>query len=155
MHANLHSSFSRFSSRAFTLLEMVIVLTIIALLIGLSIMSFEGVTRSQDLRRPVSELQRMTQEAVERASIYERPQIITFDATGFAMRYRTDANGLVSSEDNAAWLRRVKIPPGMKLSLRRFGAQKFAPAAGQRLVVAPGGLCEPLSARFELENAWV
>ena len=45
--------------------------------------------------------------------------------------------------------------PNLKLTLQRFGSEKFAPAAGQRLVVAPGGLCEPLTARFELGSSWI
>jgi hypothetical protein len=134
---------------------MVIVLAIMAVLMTVAVMSFDTVTHEQDLRRPVSELQRMTHEAVQRASIYERPQIITFDSRGFVMRYRNDADGRAAANDDAIWQRRVELPPSMKLTLQRFGSEKFAPAAGQRLVVAPGGLCEPLTARFELGSSWI
>jgi hypothetical protein len=51
-------------------------------------------------------------------------------------------------------LKRFTLPPGMSLSLRRFGAEKFVPAEGHRLIVAPSGLCEPLTARFELGESW-
>ncbi len=139
----------------FTLLEMVIVLLIMVLLMSVAVMSFDGVAKVQQLRRPVAEFQRMTSEAVQRAGIYEQPQTIVFDARGFAMRYKTDADGRVSTEDNRAWERRVELPKEMRLSLRRFGAPKFAAAAGQRLVIAPGGLCEPLTARFELGSSWI
>lgn len=139
----------------FTLLELVIVLFIMALLVGLAVMRFDSVTAEQEMRRPVSELQRMTMEAVRRAGLYEKPQVIAFDAKGFAMRYKTDSDGRATKDDTAVWQRRVDMPPGMKLTLRRFGAQKFSPASGQRLVVSPGGLCEPLSARFELGRSWI
>jgi prepilin-type N-terminal cleavage/methylation domain-containing protein len=141
--------------RGFTLLEMVIVLAIMALLMGVAVMSFDSVGHQQELRRPVSELLRMTAEAVQRASLYERAQVINFDARGFSMRYRTDADGRTSTDDTGLWQRRVDTPGNLKLTLQRFGSEKFAPAAGQRLVIAPGGLCEPLTARFELGPSWI
>jgi prepilin-type N-terminal cleavage/methylation domain-containing protein len=145
----------RLAPRAFTLLEVVIVLTIMSLLIGIAVVSVNTVGKEQDVRRPVSEFTRMTQEAVQRAGIYERAQVILFDKKGFSMRYRTDADGRFTADDTKVWQRRVEIPDGMKFTLRRFGSTKFAPAAGQRLVIAPGGLCEPLTARFELNGSWI
>jgi hypothetical protein len=134
---------------------MVIVLAIMALLMGLAVMSFDSVGHEQELRRPVSELQRMTHEAVQRAGLYERAQVINFDARGFSMRYRTDADGRNTADDTAIWQRRVETPANMKLSLQRFGSEKFAPAAGQKLIIAPGGHSEPLTARFELGASWI
>lgn len=139
----------------YTLLEVVIVLVIMALLMGLAVMSFDSVTGEQEIRRPVAEFQRMTLEAVRRAGLYERPQIITFDGGGFSMRYKNDVNGQATTEDTAVWQRRVDLPASMKLFLKRFGSEKFTPASGQRLVIAPGGLCEPLTARFEMGRSWI
>lgn len=141
--------------QGFTLLEVVIVLAIMVLLMGIAVVSFDSVGREHDLKHPAAELERMTVEAVQRASIYERPQVVTFESGSFAMRYKTDADGIATKADETTWERRVKLPQGMKLSLRRFGASKFAQAAGQRLVIAPGGLCEPLTARFELGESWI
>jgi type II secretory pathway pseudopilin PulG len=139
----------------FTLLEMVIVLAIMILLTGVAVISFDSMGREQELRRPVTELQRMTQEAVRRAGTYERSQTITFDSSGFAMRYKSHANGKIDGDDRALWERRVDLPRRMKLTLRRFGATKFTSAAGQQLVIRPGGICEPLTARFEIGSAWI
>lgn len=141
--------------RGFTILELVIVMVIIALLMGVAVVNFDGVGAERDLRRPASELQRMTMEAVRRSGLWERPQLIVFDAKGFSMRYRSDANGRAEKSDNAVWHRRVDLPPEIKLTLRRFGTGKFSPAAGQRLSIAPGGLCEPLTARFEKGAGWI
>jgi type II secretory pathway pseudopilin PulG len=143
------------SSAGFTLLEMCLVLFVMALLVGVSVFSFGGVSQEEALRRPVSEFQRMVMEAVRRASLYERPQVIAFDAKGFAMKYRSDANGQVSSDDSQIWQRRVEMPAKMRLTIRRFGSDKFAPAAGQRLIIAPSGLCEPIAARFELDGSYL
>ncbi|WP_075090517.1 pilus assembly FimT family protein [Verrucomicrobium spinosum] len=48
--------------QGFTLLEISIVLFIMALLVGLCIYSFGGLTAERELRKPVMELQRMTME---------------------------------------------------------------------------------------------
>ena len=141
--------------RGFTLLEMMIVLLIMALLMGVAVVNYDGVGIERDLRRPASELQRMTMEAVRRSGLYERPQVIVFDGKGFSMRYKTDANGRNDKNDNAIWTRRVDVPGDIKLSLRRFGMNKFTPASGQRLAIAPGGVCEPITARFEKGKAWL
>jgi len=146
---------TRLRAGGFTLLEMCIVLFVMALLVGISVFSFGGVTQEEALRRPALEMQRMVMEAVRRSSLYERPQTIAFDAKGFAMRYRTDVNGQATNDDQQVWQRRVQMPPDMQLSLRRFGSDKFTPAAGQRLVVAPSGLCEPIAARFQMDGSWI
>jgi prepilin-type N-terminal cleavage/methylation domain-containing protein len=139
----------------FTLLEISIVLFIMVLLVGLCIYSFGGLTAERELRKPVSELQRMTMEAVRRAALQEKPQVILFEPTGFAIRYRQDPDGIRQKDEDEFYIRRVKLPPAMKLTLRRWGAEKFVPAPGQRLVVAASGLCEPLTARFELGASWL
>lgn len=42
-----------------------------------------------------------------------------------------------------------------KLTVRRMGADEFTPAAGQRLLLRPGGLCEPLTLRWQKDAAWI
>lgn len=148
-------SHSRGRPQGFTLMEISITLFIMALLVGICIYSFGGLTAETELRKPVSELQRMTMEAVRRAALQEKAQVILFEPTGFAIRYRQEPDGLKQREDDQTLIRRVKIPPAMKLTLRRWGSEKFTPAAGQRLVVAASGLCEPLTARFELGPSWL
>lgn len=149
-----HPSVRR-GSPGFTLLEISIVLFIMVLLMGLCVYSFGGLTAERELRKPVTELQRMTMEAVRRATLQEKPQVILFEPTGFAIRYRQDPDGLRQKDDDEYYIRRVKIPPAMKLTLRRWGSEKFVPSPGQRLIVAASGLCEPLTARFELGSSWL
>ena len=149
------STRTRNHASGFTLLEMCMVLFVMALLVGISVFSFGGVSQEEALRRPALEMQRMVMEAVRRSTLYERPQTIAFDARGFAMRYRTDVNGQLSKDDQQVWQRRVDLPPSVRLSLRRFGSDKFNAAAGQRLVVAPSGLCEPIAARFQMGDSWI
>ncbi|HSJ01556.1 MAG: Tfp pilus assembly protein FimT/FimU [Verrucomicrobium sp.] len=139
----------------FTLLEMTVVMFIMCLLVGLCVYSFAGLTAEDELRRPATELQRMTMEAVRRASLHEKSQLIIFEPKGFAIRYKSDPDGIRRQEDQQTWVRRVSTPPTMKMLLRRWGSEKFVPAPGQRLVIASSGLCEPLTARFELNGSWL
>ncbi len=137
---------------AFTLLEIVVVLVIISLLLGLGVMSFDGILREQEFRRPATGLKRMVQDAVRRARLDERPQVIVFEAGGFAMQLKKPAGEPGGAEPG--W-DRVSVPSSMRLSIRRFGGERFLPAAGQMFVVAPGGLCEPITARFEEGSSWM
>ena len=134
----------------FTLLEIVIVLFIIMLILGLSVMNFDGVMQEQELRKPVLEFKGLTAEAVRRAALYERPQVLVFDQNGMLLPLQAPGAGSPS----APRVKRITLPPNMSLSLRRFGSDKFVPAAGQRLIIAPSGLCEPLTARFEQGRSW-
>jgi type II secretory pathway pseudopilin PulG len=140
---------------AFTLLEMTVVMFVMAVIVGISVYSFSGVTEEEILRRPASEFQRMVMEGMRRASLEESPQTITFTTRGFTMRFLQEADGRETSADGRAWERRVEVPPDMRLSLRRWGAREFKPAAGQELVIAPSGLCEPLTIRFERGASWL
>ncbi|RBP35340.1 prepilin-type N-terminal cleavage/methylation domain-containing protein [Roseimicrobium gellanilyticum] len=134
----------------FTLLELVVVLVIISFVVGLGVMSFDGVVQEGELRKPVLEFKDLTAEAVRRATLYERPQVLIFDSAGMVMplRMRRESAGAVMR------VKRFTLPPGMSLMLRRFGSDKFAPAEGQRLIVSPSGLCEPLTARFQRGQSW-
>lgn len=131
-------------------MEILIVLFIITLIVGIGVTSMDGVFKEQELRKPVLEFKSFTAEAVRRATLHERPQVLMFDRTGVVMPLRVRRSG----NDTDVRLKRFTLPPGMTLSLRRFGAEKFVPAEGQRLIVAPSGLCEPLTARFEHGESW-
>lgn len=137
----------------FTLLEMVIVLVIIILLLGVSVMSLRGIEDQQTMRTPALELQRMAREAVRRAGMYEETQVIAFEKNAFTIRYKSDAKAVADADRHAVWQRRVDIPPAMRMSIQRWGKTDWIPSAGQRWVVQPSGLCEPLAVRFEMGNS--
>jgi hypothetical protein len=131
-------------------MEILIVLFIIALITGMAVMNFDGIFKEQDLRKPVLAFKDLTAEAVRRATLYERPQVLIFDGSGMVMplHARPQGNGAPPR------VKRFTLPPGMSLTLRRFGSDKFMPAEGQRLMVSPSGLCEPLTARFQQGESW-
>ncbi|TLD71313.1 general secretion pathway protein GspH [Phragmitibacter flavus] len=140
---------------AFTLLEMTVVMFVMAIIVGISVYSFNGMSEEDILRRPAAEFQSMVMEAVRRAGLEEQEQIILFNSSGFFMRFREVAEGRASDDNDGLWVKAVEAPGDMRISLRRWRSNKFTPALGQQLVILPGGLCEPLTIRFERKNSWL
>lgn len=80
--------FSRKHAGAFTLVELVIVLTIIALLVGIAVPSIRGLQDESIAREPVAALVSMAREVRSRAMAEGEPYQVVFDASGFkAARY--------------------------------------------------------------------
>lgn len=140
----------------YTLIEITLVIFIMALFIGIAAVSFAGLSGEQDLKKPASELEIMAREAVRRAGMYEQPQVIVFEKTGFAMRYQEDASALASNgADKNIWVRRTEVPANMKILLKHWGMKKWIPAAGERWIALPSGLCEPIQVRMELGRSYI
>jgi prepilin-type N-terminal cleavage/methylation domain-containing protein len=139
----------------FTLLELVVVLFIMVLFVSVAAFSFEGVTDEQVLRTPGGELQRVAREAVRRAGMYEEAEVIVFDQRGFGVRYRDDPELNGGAPDSRHWLRRVELPQDMQLKMKRWGQKEWQPAAGQRWIVQPSGLCEPVTVRLERGRSYL
>jgi prepilin-type N-terminal cleavage/methylation domain-containing protein len=76
------------SQRGFTLIEIVVVLTILAVLAAATVPTFRGMQAERRAREPVAELLRMAKEARIRAMKERRPYQIAITAQGFtASRY--------------------------------------------------------------------
>jgi prepilin-type N-terminal cleavage/methylation domain-containing protein len=68
---------------AFTLVEIIIALTIIAILAGISIPTLQSIERERAARAPVSELARLARTVRARAMTDQQPYQIAFDERGF------------------------------------------------------------------------
>ena len=66
-----------------TIVEIVIVLTIIGLIAGTAVPTIEGVLREREAREPVSELLRLARSVRQRAIEEQVPYQIAFDGSGF------------------------------------------------------------------------
>lgn len=76
------------SRAAFTLIEIVIVLTILAVLAAATVPSFRGLQKERQAREPVAELLRLAKEARLRAMKEKRPYQVALTSEGFtASRY--------------------------------------------------------------------
>lgn len=125
----------------FTLLEMIVVLTIAALIIGVGAAAVARMTDEHALKKTSLAVERLFMTAVYRAAT--NSQIVAFDEQGVALS-DTQTGGTGQS---------VAFPKGTRLSLRRMGSDKLVPAAGQRVLLRTGGLCEPLALQFEWQGA--
>ncbi|MCB1061551.1 MAG: prepilin-type N-terminal cleavage/methylation domain-containing protein [Verrucomicrobiae bacterium] len=75
--------FREISSAAFTLVEIVISLTVLAILAGIAIPTINGIQKEREARAPVTELARMAREVRSRAMAEQVPYQIAFDQRGF------------------------------------------------------------------------
>lgn len=114
----------------FTLLEMIVVLAIAALIIGVGATAMQQLTEDHELRQ--------TAQTVEREFMQAMTQVL---ATAQVRSVALDAPGLT--------------PAGTRLTIRHAGAEAFVATTGQRVVLRPGGLCEPLTLRWQKGDAWI
>ena len=131
------------------------VLFIMAIFVTIGIFSFQGSSEEEILRKPAAELQRMAREAVSRAGTYEEQQEIVFLKDGFGTRIHGEVDLKAEAGSNQYWLKRVRTPPEMKVLLKRWGSEEWRPAAGQKWVTLPSGLCEPVSVRLEWKSSFL
>lgn len=122
----LHLS-SRKTRQAFTLLEMLVVLTIITLLFGVSIISIAGIKDEDRLRRAVATIE---------TSARENLLLAVKDQRLVRMPLTPDSFGSVSDF-------------GGKLQIRRVGERAFRePRRGEIWEFSPTGICEPIEVRL-------
>ena len=111
----------------FTLLEMIVVLAIAALVIGIGATAVQRLTEDHVLRQTTQEAERVFMQAMTRTLATAQPQSVNLET----------------------------LNHGARLTVRRAGANEFVATTGQRLVLRPGGLCEPLTLHWQQGDAWI
>ncbi|MGV3662952.1 MAG: type II secretion system protein [Prosthecobacter sp.] len=113
--------------RGFTLLEMIVVLAIAGLLIGVGAGAVVMMTDEHELRKVARDAEMSFMQAMTRVLTTSAPQSVNLGTLAF----------------------------GRNLTVRRAGAKDFTPVAGQRMLLRPGGLCEPLTLRWQKDTQWI
>jgi prepilin-type N-terminal cleavage/methylation domain-containing protein len=111
----------------FTLLEMIVVLVIAALIIGVGAGAVAQLTEENELRKVAHEAEGVFMQAMTRSLATTQPQSVSLE----------------------------ELAGQARLTLRRAGVEEFVPATGQRVLLRPGGLCEPLTLRWQKGAAWM
>lgn len=71
------------SRQGFTLVEIVVSMTVAAVLVGISVPTIRGLQRQHEARQPVAQLVRMARTVRARAMAEQHPYQIAFDREGF------------------------------------------------------------------------
>ncbi len=70
-------------NEGFTLVELIIAMTILAILAGMAVPAVTGIQKERVAREPINQLLLMAREARTRAMAEQRPYQVAFDSTGF------------------------------------------------------------------------
>ena len=111
----------------FTLLELVVVLVIAALIIGIGAGAARQMSEDHALRRAAHEAEKVLMQAMKRALVTAEPQSVEL----------------------------ADLSSGFQLAVRRAGTAEFHAVRDQCLMLRPGGLCEPLTLRWQKNGAWI
>ena len=147
----------RIPETGFTLVEIVITLTIMALLLGAAVPAIQGVIREKQALEPLTELAEMVRTARERAIRLQRPYQIGLDAEGcFASGFFPDYQGSITYQDlkNEVDAMRQEIEVA-EASAARFGGEASPEPAEPQAPGAPPPLPpEPDDRDFLLRYPW-
>lgn len=113
--------------KAFTLLEMIVVLAIASLVIGIGAGAVQQLTQEHELLRVAHDAERTLMQAMTRTLTTVQPQ-------------RVDLSTLSQK---------------VNLTVRHAGSAAFVSTRDQHLMLRPGGLCEPLTLRWQSGANWV
>ncbi len=152
--------------RAFTLMEMLIVLAIISLVFAGSYMGLSSVNDEQALQKPYVDLRSMAKTAWLRAMHEQRAWQIRFFADHFVLEPKLAVNAddqkMFRDADKAmgvtSGVESVKVDPSILLEVRRWGGKGWIRPAGDQTVswvFEHSGLCEPISVRFSSDHGTV
>lgn len=113
------------SLRAFTLLEVIIAMSIGVVILGVAVLGISGVQDENRLRRVATDLETTAREALFEAVSTQRPIRLALD-------------GSLAGQTGGAVL------------VRRYGENKFREAKrGEFWEFSPTGICEPIEVRVE------
>jgi prepilin-type N-terminal cleavage/methylation domain-containing protein len=114
-------------SPGFTLLEMIVVLAIAALIIGIGAGAARQMSEDHALRRAAQEAEGVLMRAMTLALATEQPQSVPLE----------------------------ELRGNFLLTVRRASSSEFTAVKNQHLLLRPGGLCEPLTLRWQKNNIWI
>lgn len=123
---------------AFTLLEVILVMSVMMLVIGIGVGSFAYFEQEDPLEEPAQRLGQMSKHAMNTAVLQHRGMMIAFDKESFGV-LGASAEGLGSYNHGKE----------IKVFLKRWGSRSWEKAEGKVWRFGEQGICEPLMVRFE------
>jgi prepilin-type N-terminal cleavage/methylation domain-containing protein len=146
----------------FTIIEIVVTLSIVALLIALALGSTITLSHTRALEEPISKVQEFAKKARNLAILEQRPYMLEIQPHSVAVY------SLVSTAGNAAGgfgaaeaaapkgrIEYFEFDPEVTLSVRRWRATDFSPPGRQVWIFERSGLCEPLAVRADSPHGFI
>lgn len=122
-----HSALVRKHSSAFTLIELILAMTITILVIGVAVLSISGVREEDKLRRAAAIIETSARQNLLQA--LNTQQTVRLQLTAGAFNMGDEFGGM--------------------LQVRRLGENAFrAPRKGEAWEFSPTGICEPIEVRI-------
>lgn len=152
--------------RAFTLMEMLLVLAIISLVFAGSYSGISALNDQNVLQQPFDDLRSLAKTAWQRSLTEQRAWQIRFYPDRFELQPKQAVNAddqkLFQAADKAmqrgSGVESVAVPPEVMMEVRKWGQpQWFRPQKDTVVtwVFEHSGLCEPISVRFTSDHGTV
>ncbi len=135
-----------FHRRAFTLLEMIMVMTMIAILVTSAALAISSMAKDEILRQSAQRLRVFAKTAQREAFVERRAHHLVMTSTNFY---------LIPAEDPDDIKLEYFLPEGVGYRIRFRVDPDWRQPAGDIWSFQPAGLCEPLVVQFNRADAWI
>lgn len=135
------TSFPPLRRHGFTLMELIVVMSIMMLIIGIGFGSFAYFDQEDPFEKPAQRLTTMSKYALNTAVLQHRGMTIRFDKNSFTVLGAEVPDGS-----------QYQLPKGMKVLIKHMGGKGWEDAEGQFWHFGEQGICEPLRVRFESKD---
>lgn len=142
-------------SSGFTLIEIIITLAILALLLGMTVLTINSVNSERQLRGPAEAFKDFAKQARMFAIVEQRPHQVLITPRSI----RLQSSGQIRSEDlinargelnqNIPSIKRYDLDSDVRMLIRRWRDVDWREVKIDSWVFEHTGICEPLSIRFE------
>ncbi len=122
----------------FTMLEIVVVMSIMVMIIGIGFASFTFLENDDPFEKPAQSLTEMSKFAINASVLQHRSMSIVFDKKGFGL--------LGSSMPEGSY---YTVPESMRTLVYRMGGKSWEKAEGHVWRFGEQGICEPIKVRFQ------
>ena len=132
---------------AFTILEIVIVLSIIVLIAGSATPMVASMVRAEQLKSPARALEAMAITARTRAISEQRLYFILLNANGFSLQTSVPQAGTVEISE-------FTLPDAVEFQVSSWPDNEWETPRNRIWYFPPGGLCEPIQTMFRRGDSY-
>jgi type II secretory pathway pseudopilin PulG len=136
--------------RAFTILEVCVVLFIIAVMFAVAVPTASHLLDEEKLQGPIRELQAFARTARRDAMMEDRPYVVLLLNDSYVLRPAD-----VSKDSGQKPPLTYGLPAGVTFAIKRLGDRDFARNTDASWFFSPNGLCEPIRFLFQRKGNWV